>query len=68
MLVLGAEHDGFVSIADVQATARAYQTVPEFFPGMGHNMMLEPGWAEVAGRIDGWLRAHGLAGHSPRSG
>jgi hypothetical protein len=43
----------------VRATARAYRTQPEFFP-MGHNMMLEPGWADVAGRIRGWLEARDL--------
>jgi len=40
--------------------ARAYRTDAEFFPGMGHNMMLEPGWQAVAERIDGWLAARGL--------
>jgi len=29
----------------VSAAARAYQKCAEFFPNMGHNMMLEPGWA-----------------------
>ena len=61
MLVLGAEHDGLVTHAEVRATARAYRTEPEFFPGMGHNMMLEPGWADVAGRIHAWLQARDLA-------
>ncbi|CNI72488.1 hydrolase%2C alpha/beta fold family protein%2C putative [Mycobacterium tuberculosis] len=56
MLVLGATHDGFVSVRAVRATARAYGTTAEFF-AMGHNMMLEPGWREVAGRIDAWLDA-----------
>jgi pimeloyl-ACP methyl ester carboxylesterase len=40
--------------------ARAYHTEAEFFPDMGHNMMLEPGWQRVAERIDGWLSAQGL--------
>jgi len=40
--------------------ARAYRTEAEFFPNMGHNMMLEPGWQAVAERIDGWLAAQGL--------
>jgi len=61
ILVLGAEYDGFVSAGDVRATARAYRTEPEFFP-MGHNMMLEPGWADVAQRIHGWLQTRDLAG------
>ena len=60
VLVLGAEHDGFVSVGDVRATARAYRTEPEFFD-MGHNMMLEPGWADVAERIHAWLEARNLA-------
>jgi len=59
MLVLGATHDGFVSTRAVRATARAYRTEPEFF-AMGHNMMLEPGWAAVAERIHGWLQTRDL--------
>lgn len=60
MLVLGAEHDGFVSSVDVHATARAYETEAEFFSAMGHNMMLEPGWADVADRIHAWLETRDL--------
>jgi pimeloyl-ACP methyl ester carboxylesterase len=40
--------------------ARAYHTEAEFFPNMGHNMMLEPGWQAVAERMDGWLTTRGL--------
>jgi pimeloyl-ACP methyl ester carboxylesterase len=60
ILVLGAQYDGFVSVGDVRATARAYRTEPEFF-SMGHNMMLEPGWADVAKRIHAWLETRDLA-------
>lgn len=60
MLVLGALQDGAVTNAEVRATARAYRTEPLLFPGMGHNMMLEPGWPAVAHRIDQWLVARGL--------
>lgn len=60
MLVLGAAEDGAVTRQEVCATARAYRTDPVFFPGMGHDMMLEPGWAAVAGRIDAWLGDRGL--------
>ena len=45
---------------EVLATARAYRTEAEFFPDMGHNMMLEPGWAAVAERIHTWLGTHRL--------
>jgi pimeloyl-ACP methyl ester carboxylesterase len=60
ILVLGAADDGMVTNAEVRATARAYRTEAEFFAGMGHNMMQEPGWAAVAQRIDGWLRGRRL--------
>ena len=60
ILVLGAVHDGFVSVRSVRATARAYRTKPEFST-MGHNMMLEPGWADVAKRIHAWLETRDLA-------
>jgi pimeloyl-ACP methyl ester carboxylesterase len=48
--------------------ARAYRTEVEFFPNMGHNMMLEPGWQAVAERIDGWLTTQGLGASSGRAG
>lgn len=60
LLVLGAEQDGAHTRKEVQATARAYGTEAEFFPGMGHNMMLEPGWESVAERIHNWLVSRGL--------
>jgi pimeloyl-ACP methyl ester carboxylesterase len=55
VLVLGAEHDILFTPQEVRATASAYHTEAEFFPKMGHNMMLEPGWATVAERIHAWL-------------
>jgi pimeloyl-ACP methyl ester carboxylesterase len=60
MLVLGAADDGFFSQDEVAATARAYRTHAEFFPGMGHNLMLEPGWTAVAEHIDSWLSSRSL--------
>ncbi|GFG64176.1 alpha/beta hydrolase [Mycobacterium kubicae] len=56
ILVLGATEDGLVSRAEVRATARAYGTQAQFFPNMGHNMMMEPGWVDVAQRIHAWLQ------------
>jgi pimeloyl-ACP methyl ester carboxylesterase len=55
LLVLGAGLDGCFTVKEVHATARAYGTEAEIFPDMGHNMMLEPGWAAVAERIHSWL-------------
>ena len=58
MLVLGTEPDNCVS--RTECGPRAYRTEPEVFPGMGHNMMLAPGWAAVAEQIHAWLGDHGL--------
>ena len=60
LLVLGADDDRAHTRKEIRATARAYRTEAEFFPGMGHDMMLEPGWAAVAERIHTWLGTHGL--------
>lgn len=60
MLVLGAEQDAIFSPGEIQATARAYHTQAEIFPGMAHDMMLEAGWRAVADRILDWLKEKGL--------
>jgi hypothetical protein len=60
LLVLGAQNDAAHTAAEVRATARAYGTEAEFFPDMGHDMMLEPGWDAVAERIHTWLGTHAL--------
>ncbi len=60
VLVMGAAEDGAVTPGEVRATARAYGTDPIFFDGMGHDMMLEPGWSAVAERLEKWLVNRGL--------
>jgi pimeloyl-ACP methyl ester carboxylesterase len=60
LLVMGAESDAVFSQDEIRKTARAYGTEAEFFPNMGHNMMLEPGWQAVAERIESWLAGKGL--------
>jgi pimeloyl-ACP methyl ester carboxylesterase len=60
LLVLGCENDGCFTQDEVRATAGAYHTEAEIFPNMGHDMMLEPGWAAVAERIHGWLETRDL--------
>ncbi|MBN1658557.1 MAG: alpha/beta fold hydrolase [Anaerolineae bacterium] len=59
VLVLGASNDHLISRRDVESTARVYGTGAEFFD-MGHDMMLEPGWRQVADRILAWLDDHNL--------
>jgi hypothetical protein len=60
MLVLGGGLDRCIAMKEVHATARAYGTEAEIFPGVAHNMMLEPDWAAVAERIHTWLAGRGL--------
>ncbi|MUL50012.1 alpha/beta hydrolase [Mycobacterium sp. CBMA293] len=60
VLVLGGVEDGTIANFEVHATARAFGTTAELFPGMGHNMMLEPQWRDVADRIRIWLGAQGF--------
>ena len=60
LLVLGGEQDAIYRDSDVRATARAHGTEASFIPDMGHEMMLEPGWATVAERIRSWLTERGL--------
>jgi pimeloyl-ACP methyl ester carboxylesterase len=56
VLVLGAEHDGFFTLAELRRTAAAYRTQAEILPGMGHDLMLDQGWPQVADRIHTWIR------------
>nr|VFK44423.1 MAG: Pimeloyl-ACP methyl ester carboxylesterase [Candidatus Kentron sp. TC] len=56
LLVLGAENDFFVAPYVVRATAKAYKLKAEIFPKMGHAMMAEVRWREVADRIMKWIR------------
>ncbi len=60
ILVMGAADDRLISPGEVEATARAYHTLAEVFPGMAHDIMLEAGWQTVADRILGWLSMRGL--------
>lgn len=60
LLVLGGSDDALFPPAAVERTAHAYGTQAEIFTGMAHNLMLDPGWENVAGRIAGWLGERGL--------
>jgi hypothetical protein len=54
LLVLGAGLDRSITTKKVHPTARVYRTEPEIFAGMGHDMMLEPGWPAIAECIHTW--------------
>ncbi|WP_296709015.1 alpha/beta fold hydrolase [Rhodoblastus sp.] len=51
MLVLGARKDATILPSEIEATARVYGTTAQIFPGMAHDMMLEPLWKDVANAI-----------------
>ena len=47
VLVIGTPADRLVRPADVQRTAESYGVEPVWFPGMGHDVMLDTGWERV---------------------
>ena len=60
MLVLGATHDLLISPEQVHMTAETYGCKAELFERLGHGMMLEHGWINVAEHINEWLLEQGL--------
>ncbi len=60
LLVMGAEHDAFISAHLVEMTALYYRTRAVIFPKMAHAMMLEEKWEPVAEHLLGWLDARYL--------
>jgi pimeloyl-ACP methyl ester carboxylesterase len=61
VLVLGSPDDRLVPIGSVRRTARHYEAVMREFPGLGHDLMLEPRWQEVHDAMLEWLRTIPLA-------
>ncbi|WP_433377300.1 alpha/beta hydrolase [Actinoplanes sp. CA-142083] len=55
VLVVGSPDDRVVSRKALDSTAAAYGGAPLLFPGMGHDMMLDAGWAEPIDAILDWL-------------
>lgn len=58
--VIGGAADTIFHPAEIEATARAYGTQAIMFPDMAHDLMLEPGWQQVADSIIAWLRERGI--------
>ncbi len=55
LLLIGGESDQMVYPWQIRRTGVVFHTEPVFFPCMGHEMMLEPGWKAVADTILEWL-------------
>ncbi|MCG8668368.1 MAG: alpha/beta hydrolase [Pseudomonadales bacterium] len=61
LLVLGSPDDVVVGETEIRKTATVYDADMKLFPGMGHNMMLDTGWEQVASYLNSWLSKQGLA-------
>lgn len=55
VLVIGGGEDRLTPPHAVARTARELGTRAHLFPGMGHQLMLEPGWESVLDLALGWL-------------
>lgn len=60
MLMLGGTDDVIVSSKEVKTMAKTYEAEVDIFQGMGHAMMLEKNWKQVADRIISWIDKQGL--------
>lgn len=72
VLVVGTPSDRLVRVEDVQRTAHAYGVEPVWFPGMGHDVMLDAGWERVldtvlrfAADLPPWGSRHGQSPSGP---
>ncbi|GAA5175285.1 alpha/beta hydrolase [Niveibacterium umoris] len=55
VMVMGAAEDALIATAGVRQTASSWGVEPLIVPGIGHGMMLEPGWRAAAEPILHWL-------------
>jgi pimeloyl-ACP methyl ester carboxylesterase len=55
LLIFGGSHDILFTPDEVRQTARAYGTTAHIMQGMGHDLMLDPGWEQVATQTIHWL-------------
>jgi len=55
VLVVGSPDDRVVPRSSLDRTATRYGSAPLLFPGMGHDLMLDPGWQEPLDAILDWL-------------
>ncbi len=55
LLVLGAELDHLIPASAAEMTGRTYGVGAHVFPGLGHGLMLERSWKDVATHLVQWL-------------
>lgn len=67
MLVVGAERDTLIPVAQAESAARLLGAEYREMPGLGHALMLEAAWRAPAQLVLDWLGARGL-GRPPQHG
>ncbi len=55
--IIGGEKDAIFPPKVIERTARAYNNRATIYPDMGHNLMVDVGWEQVADDFATWLRA-----------
>ena len=58
--VVGGDGDRLIPPAFIRSAARLLGERAEILPGLGHALMLESGWEEVARHIEDWLTGVGF--------
>lgn len=58
--VVGGDNDRLIPPAFIRSAARLLNRRAEMLPGLGHALMLEPGWEEVARHVELWLSGQGF--------
>jgi len=57
LMVVGAENDYLIPIADLQKTAKRYGVEPLVVKGASHNFFMESGWEPIAEKILAFLES-----------
>lgn len=55
--IVGGALDAVFPPADTRRTAQAYGVEAKLYAGMGHNLMLDEGWEQVASEFSAWVRS-----------
>jgi pimeloyl-ACP methyl ester carboxylesterase len=58
MLVVAADDDRFIPARIVERIARRYHAALDVARGHGHMVIAEPGWEQLADRVEQWIREH----------
>jgi pimeloyl-ACP methyl ester carboxylesterase len=60
MLIVGGESDTTFTPQELTTTAKAYNATLKMFPGVAHDMMLDPQWHAIAETIAAWIKSQSV--------